>query len=488
MTPNLGKNISSVLSSLKNKEFSAVELANQYLDKIEKDQSNSFITINREWTIEQAKQSDVRISSGNALPFDGIPIAMKDLFCTKGIRTTCASKMLENFVPNYDATVVDKLRNLGAVILGKTNMDEFAMGSANVNSYFGAVISPLKAKNNNNLRLTPGGSSGGSAAAVAEDLCIFATGSDTGGSIREPASFCGAVGMKPSYGLVSRYGMIAYASSLDQGGIIAKNVEDTVVATQAIIGDDSKDMSMKKGLKIDLISNLKQSLKGKNLTLGVPKECLNDSRIAKSTLQAWHNAIDLLQKDCDCKIVEISLEKSINYGPYVYYAISTAEAFSNLARYDGIKFGHRSTKKVDNLKDFYINNRMEGFGAEVKRRIMLGAFVLSAENYEKNFIQATKIRQMICDEFSSSFEKIDAIIMPTVSDVAFSIDEPYDEIKMFMNDIFTLPVNLAGLPGISVPFGKDETSGLPIGLQVITKAFDDAKMCNIAYNLEQLNL
>ncbi|MDA9231498.1 Asp-tRNA(Asn)/Glu-tRNA(Gln) amidotransferase subunit GatA [Rickettsiales bacterium] len=470
----------NTIKGLKNKNFSSVELTKEYIKNIENNSKlNAFITTTFDLALKQAQISDQNIANNTAKELEGIPLAIKDLFCTKDVRTTSASKMLENFIPPYESTVTDKLWQAGAVMLGKTNMDEFAMGSGNLTSYFGAVINPYKKADGEDL--VPGGSSGGSAAAVAANLCVAATGSDTGGSIRQPASFTNVVGVKPTYGRCSRYGMIAFASSLDQAGFFAKNVTDSALLLKVICGYDSKDSTSMDVAVPDFDKIIKQDIKGKRI--GIAKEYRSDN-MPKEIEDMWQKGINLL-KEKGAEIIDISLPHT-KYAPAVYYVIAPAECSSNLARYDGVKYGHRTNKKDISLEELYQLSRAEGFGEEVKRRIFMGTYALSSGYYDAYYKKAQKVRNLILDDFKKAFEKVDAILTPTTPNAAFSIKDANkndDPVKMYLNDAFTIPANLAGLPAISVPFSFDK-DGLPLGLQVIGKHFDETGMFNVALALE----
>ncbi len=470
------KTIMELHNILKNKEATSLEITEDFLNKINEINTtiNAYITVCEEIAIEQAKEADEKIKNGKIDYLTGIPISIKDLICTKGIKTTCASKMLHNYIPTYNATVYEKLLEKGIVTLGKTNMDEFAMGSSNETSYFGAV------KNPHDFERVPGGSSGGSAAAVAANMCAGSLGSDTGGSIRQPASFCGVVGLKPTYGRVSRYGLVAFASSLDQIGPIAKNVEDCAILLQAISGYDEKDSTSVNIEVPDYIDNLKKEcLKG--LKIGVPQEYFIEG-INEEVRIAIENTLKVLEKE-GAQIVEISLPHT-DYAVATYYIIAPAEASSNLARYDGVKFGFRA-EKYEDLLDMYKKTRAEGFGDEVKRRIMIGTYALSSGYYDAYYLKAAKVRNLIKQDFVNAFKNVDVIMCPVAPTTAFKIGEKIDNpLEMYLNDIFTIPVNLAGLPGLSLPVGKD-SNNLPIGLQIIGNYFQENKLLNVAYNVEQ---
>ena len=471
------KSIGELQNLLRNKEVKSIEVTEQYLDKIEKlnREINAYITICEEIAIEEAKKADEKIEKGEIKSLTGIPLSIKDLICTKGIRTTCASKMLHNYIPTYNATVYEKLLQQNIVTLGKTNMDEFAMGSSNETSYFGPVRNP------HDYERVPGGSSGGSAAAVAANMCAGSLGSDTGGSIRQPASFCGVVGLKPTYGRVSRYGLVAFASSLDQIGPITKNVEDCAILLQAISGYDEKDST---SVNIE-VPNYTEGLKKeclKGLKIGVPKEYFI-SGINEEVKNCIENALKLIEKE-GAEIIEISLPHT-EYAVATYYIIAPAEASSNLARYDGVKYGYRAENYSD-LIDMYKKTRAEGFGAEVKRRIMIGTYALSAGYYDAYYLKAAKVRNLIKKDFADAFKQVDVIMCPVAPTTAFKIGEKIDNpLEMYLNDIFTIPVNLAGLPGISIPAGKD-SKNLPIGLQIIGDYFKEDRLLNVAYNVEKL--
>jgi len=473
--------IKQTLDGLKSKKFSAKELTEQYIKNIENNRHlNCFITETFEIALNQAKTADDNIAKNQMRELEGIPFGIKDLYCTKNIRTTCASKMLENFVPTYESTVTQKLFDAGISCLGKLNMDEFAMGSANANSYFGKVINPYKRKDSND-DLVAGGSSGGSASAVSANLCAGATGSDTGGSIRQPASFTNTVGVKPTYGRSSRYGMIAFASSLDQAGIFAKDVYDCAYLQKIISGYDPKDSTSVNIEVPDFAKLLKSDVKG--LKIGIPKEYRADNMPIEIE-KLWENGIALL-KQAGAEIIDISLPHT-KYAAAVYYVIAPAECSSNLARFDGVRFGYRTANKDVNIAELYQKSRAEGFGKEVKKRIMIGTYVLSAGYYDAYYKKALKVRRLIYNDFIEAFQKVDAILTPSTPSSAFSFNEMqnFDAVKIYLNDVFTVPSNLAGLPAISVPSGFDK-QGLPLGLQIITKHFDEQTMFNLAFAIEQ---
>jgi aspartyl-tRNA(Asn)/glutamyl-tRNA(Gln) amidotransferase subunit A len=475
-------NLTEALKGLKEKEFTSLELTNAFIENIEaKANLNAFITTTFDSARQQAKKADENIANNKARELEGIPLAIKDLFCTKDVRTTAGSKMLENFIPPYESTVTQKLWDAGAIMLGKTNMDEFAMGSGNITSYFGPVVNPHKAKDSD-VDLVPGGSSGGSAAAVAADLCIAATGSDTGGSIRQPAAFTNTVGVKPTYGRCSRYGMVAFASSLDQAGFFAKNVLDSALLMKVICGYDNKDSTSMKVDVPDFGKIISPDVKGKKI--GIAKEYRIDG-MPKEIDILWKKGIELL-KSKGAQIVDIELPHT-KYAPAVYYIVAPAEASSNLSRYDGVRYGHRTDKKELSLEELYQLSRAEGFGDEVKNRIFIGTYALSSGYYDAYYKKAQKVRNLILQDFNKAFEKVDAILTPTTPSAAFPIEgsaQADDPIKMYLNDAFTIPANLAGLPAISVPFGHGD-EGLPLGLQIITKHFDEKSMFDVALALEE---
>ncbi|MBU6141351.1 MAG: Asp-tRNA(Asn)/Glu-tRNA(Gln) amidotransferase subunit GatA [Proteobacteria bacterium] len=476
--------IGQTLKGLSEKKFSAVELTQSYIKNIEQNRHlNAFITESFDLALTQAKKSDEKISAGKAGDLEGIPLGIKDLFCTKNLRTTAGSKMLADFVPPYESTVTQKLLDAGSITLGKLNMDEFAMGSANTNSFFGPVINPYKRKGSDE-NLVPGGSSGGSAAAVAANLCAAATGSDTGGSIRQPASFTNTVGIKPTYGRCSRYGMIAFASSLDQAGIFAKNVYDAALLQRVISGFDVKDSTSVNLVVPQFEKLLNADIKGKKI--GIPKEYFV-AGMPEEIIQLWNRGKEALQKR-GAEIVEISLPHT-NYAAAVYYVVASAECSSNLSRFDGVRYGFRAEEENLSIEKMYEKTRAQGFGQEVKRRILTGTYVLSAGYFDAYYKKAQRVRNLIRQDFIEAFKKVDAILAPTTPSAAFSINESKtigesDPVKMYLNDVFTIPVNLAGLPAISVPAGFDK-DGLPLGLQIITKHFDEQTAFDVALALEK---
>jgi aspartyl-tRNA(Asn)/glutamyl-tRNA(Gln) amidotransferase subunit A len=470
--------LKAALDGLAAKSFSSVELTQAHVEAVEAARSlNAFVLETPEQAIEMAKASDDRRAAGSAGPLDGAPLGIKDLFCTKGVRSTAGSKIIGEFTPNYESTVTANLWRDGAVMLGKLNMDEFAMGSSNETSAWGPVVNPWRATGGN-AQLTPGGSSGGSASAVAAELCLGATATDTGGSIRQPASFTGTVGIKPTYGRCSRWGVVAFASSLDQAGPMARTVEDAAILLTSMAGHDPKDSTSLAVETPDFASFVGKSVKG--LRIGVPKEYRVDGMPAEIDA-LWEQGIAWL-KDAGCEIVEVSLPHT-KYALPAYYIVAPAEASSNLARYDGMRYGLR----VDgsNLTDTYEKSRAEGFGAEVKRRILIGTYVLSAGYYDAYYLKALKVRRRIADDFDQAFEKVDALLTPTAPSAAFSLgDKSDDPVAMYLNDIFTVTVNLAGLPGMSVPAGLD-ASGLPLGLQLIGRALDEGTLFSLGGALEK---
>jgi len=455
--------------------ISSVELVECFLDRIHRFQDlNAFITVDEEQALAQAQLSDHLRASGGSTPLTGLPIAHKDIFCTKNLRTTCGSRMLEHFWSPYDATVVDNLAKAGTILVGKTNMDEFAMGSSTENSYFGPVHNPW------DRNRVAGGSSGGSAAAVAARLAPGATGTDTGGSIRQPSSFCGLTGLKPSYGRVSRYGMVAYASSLDQGGPIAQNAEDAALLLQNMAGFDKKDSTSLNKEVPNYTAALKQPISG--LKIGIPKEFF-DTSLDESILNANLAALSEFEK-LGIELVEISLPNS-SLGIPCYYVIAPAEASSNLSRFDGVRYGYRTESYTD-LNEMYEKTRSEGFGTEVKRRIMVGTFALSAGYYDAYYRKAQQVRRIISNDFRNAFGQCDYVAGPTSPTTAFLLGEKIsDPVSMYLSDIFTISVNLAGIPAISIPVGFD-SQGLPIGLQLIGRSFDEAGLLNMAHKFQQI--
>ena len=469
------KTIAQLAAGLRNGDFSSEELTRAYLDRIARhdDSLNSFITVSEEDALQQAQAADQRLKAGDSTALTGIPVAQKDIFCTDGMLTTCGSRMLENFVAPYSATVIEKFNAAGAVMLGKTNMDEFAMGSSNETSYYGPVRNPW------NTETVPGGSSGGSAAAVAARLAPAATGTDTGGSIRQPAGLCGITGLKPTYGRVSRYGMIAFASSLDQGGPLAQTAEDAAILLGTMAGFDTRDSTSIDQAVPDYSASLNADIKG--LKIGLPKEYFNEGLDAEVG-KAVEAAIEEYKK-LGAEIVDISLPNSHLAVP-AYYVVAPAECSSNLSRFDGARFGHRCEAPQD-LEDLYKRSRGEGFGAEVKRRIMIGTYALSAGYYDAYYLKAQKVRRLISEDFKQAFEQVDVIMGPTAPSVAFKLGEKKDDpITMYLSDIYTIAVNLAGLPGMSIPAGF--VKQMPVGLQIIGNYFDEARLLNVAHRYQQV--
>lgn len=469
------KTVSELSKGLADKKFSSVELTSEYLTRIKTldKKYNSFISVTEELALEQAKKADLLISTGNNTPLTGIPLAQKDIFCTQGVKTSCGSKMLDNFISPYNATVIDNFNQQHAVMLGKTNMDEFAMGSSNETSWYGSVKNPW------NETTVPGGSSGGSAVAVAACLAAAATGTDTGGSIRQPASLCGITGLKPTYGRVSRFGMIAFASSLDQAGPMAKTALDCAMLLNTMASFDNKDSTCVNKEVPDYTATLDKDLSG--LKIGLPKEYFS-SGLNPEVEMVIQQAIKSYEK-LGAIVKEVSLPNTHLAAP-AYYIIAPSECSSNLSRYDGVRYGYRC-KDPKNLEDLYIRTRGEGFGAEVKRRILVGTYALSEGFYDAYYVKAQKIRRLISDDFKAVFNQVDVIMGPTAPTTAFKLGEKTDDpLTMYLSDIYTIAVNLAGLPGMSVPAGF--VNNLPVGLQLIGNYFDEQKLLNIAHQF-QLN-
>lgn len=469
------KTLSELSAALQAGEFSSTELTQSYLDRISSldPQINAFVTVTEQPALDAAAAADKRIAAGTAAPLTGIPLAQKDIFCTEGVKTTCGSKMLDNFISPYNATVIEHFNTAGAVMLGKTNMDEFAMGSSNETSFYGAVKNPW------DINKVPGGSSGGSAAAVAARLAPASTGTDTGGSIRQPASLCGITGLKPTYGRVSRYGMIAFASSLDQAGPMTRTAEDAALMLNCMAGFDERDSTSAQRDVPDYTVNLNDSLEG--LTIGLPKEYFGEGLDAQvgSAVEAAIREYENL----GAVVKGISLPNTHLAVP-TYYVVAPAECSSNLSRFDGVRFGYRCDDPVD-LEDLYKRSRGEGFGAEVKRRIMIGAYVLSAGYYDAYYIKAQQLRRLISDDFKRAFEEVDVIMGPTAAETAFGIGEKSDDpISMYLSDIYTIAANLAGLPGMSVPAGF--VNNMPVGLQIIGNYFDESRLLNVAHRYQQV--
>ena len=463
--------LNELVENIKNKKISSEETTKAFIDRGEKSQDlNVYITEDFTNALKKSKDFDQKPNFDLKLP--GIPMAVKDLFCTKGVKTTAGSKILSNFIPPYESTVTKNIWNEGSILLGKLNCDEFAMGSSNETSFFGNVQSPI------DKDLVPGGSSGGSASALAANLTPITIGTDTGGSIRQPASFTGTVGLKPTYGSCSRYGIVAFASSLDQAGPMSKDVKDCALLQEIISTYDEKDSTSIDFKRNEYSKELTNNIKGKKI--GIPKEYRVDG-MPKEIEDLWTKGIEYA-KDCGAEIVEISLPHT-NYALPAYYIVAPAEASSNLARYDGVKYGFRS--KGENLIDMYEKTRSKGFGSEVQRRIMIGTYVLSSGYYDAYYLKAQKVRKLIKNDFDEAYKKVDAILTPSTPSAAFKIGEKTnDPVSMYLNDIFTVPVNLAGLPAISIPAGVD-IKGYPLGLQIIGKAFDEQNILNIAYAMEE---
>jgi aspartyl-tRNA(Asn)/glutamyl-tRNA(Gln) amidotransferase subunit A len=468
------KTVAELSAALRRKEISSVELTRGFLERIDKYRElNAFITVQAERSLAQAEAADERIARGEAGALTGIPIAQKDIFCADGWLTTCGSKILSNFVAPYDATTIDKFNKAGAVCLGKTNMDEFAMGSSNETSYYGVVKNPW------NTAAVPGGSSGGSAAAVAARLAPAATGTDTGGSIRQPASLTNLTGLKPSYGRVSRYGMIAFASSLDQGGPMCRTAEDAALMLNVMAGFDPRDSTSVDEPVPDYTQSLNNDIKG--LRIGLPREYFSKG-LSAEVAKVIETAIAEYKK-LGAQVVEVSLPNSQLAIP-CYYVLAPAEASSNLSRFDGARYGYRAKGYTD-LLDMYCKTRAEGFGAEVKRRIMIGTYALSAGYYDAYYLKAQKLRRLIAEDFRKAFESCDVIMGPTAPTTAFKIGEKSDDpVAMYLSDIYTISVNLAGLPGMSIPAGF-APDGLPVGLQLVGRYFDEARLLNVAHRYQQ---
>jgi len=471
MSDITSQSLSSLVKNIKEKKLSSEEVTTAFVNRSEKSKElNSYITEDFSNAIDKAKKFDEKPNLDLKLP--GIPMAVKDLFCTKDIRTTAGSKILENFIPTYESTVTQNIWNEGAILLGKLNCDEFAMGSSNETSFYGNVQNPI------DKGLVPGGSSGGSAAAVSGQLTPITIGTDTGGSIRQPASFTGTVGLKPTYGSCSRYGIVAFASSLDQAGPMSQNVEDCALLQEVISTYDNKDSTSIDFKRDQYSKNLTRDIKGKKI--GIPKEYRVDG-MPKEIEELWKKGIEYA-KDCGAEIIDISLPNT-GYALPTYYIVAPAEASSNLARYDGVKYGFRA--KGENLIDMYEKTRSEGFGPEVQRRIMIGTYVLSSGYYDAYYLKAQKVRKLIKNDFDEAYKKVDAILTPSTPSSAFKIGEKKnDPVSMYLNDIFTVPVNLAGLPAISIPAGHD-ARGYPLGLQIIGKAFKEQEVLNLAYAMEE---
>lgn len=472
--------IAEALNGLAAKKFSSTELVEAHLKQMEKHKAlNAYVLETPEIARQLAAQSDARIAKSDMRKLEGIPIGVKDLFCTKGVRTTSCSKILSNFVPTYESTVSGNVSSHGTIMLGKTNMDEFAMGSSNMTSYFGNVISPWKGMNGEDL--TPGGSSGGSSAAVSSFMAMATLGSDTGGSVRQPAAFTGLVGVKPTYGRCSRYGMIAFASSLDQAGVFTRTVEDSALMLEAMMGFDPKDSTSLDAPVPELRSATTSSIKG--MKIGVPYDLMKQKGISEEIITMWNDSIEILKAE-GAEIIDISLPNS-KYALPVYYVIAPAEASSNLSRYDGVRYGLRIEKESMNLDEMYELTRSEGFGNEVKRRIMIGTYVLSSGFIDAYYTKAQRVRRLIANDFKTAFANVEAILMPTAPTEAFALSVKQDNpVTMYLNDIFTIPSSLAGLPCMSVPAAMSKNN-LPLGMQVITDKMDEYNMLKVAAAIEK---
>ncbi len=476
------KSVTELSAMLQAGEVSSVELTRYFLDRIKSgdEKLNCFITVCEDEALAQAKESDEKLKSGNAPALTGVPIAHKDIFCTNGVKTSCGSKMLDNFISPYDATVVTNMRNAGVVMLGKTNMDEFAMGSSNETSYYGAVKNPW------NLKAVPGGSSGGSAAAVGARLAPASTGTDTGGSIRQPAAFCGITGMKPTYGRVSRFGMIAFASSLDQAGPMGQSASDCALLLNAMAGFDEKDSTSIEKEVPDYSADLDKPLDG--LRIGLPKEYFahSDSGMDAGVEAVINTALDQY-KAMGAELIEIELPNSGLSVP-VYYVVAPAECSTNLSRFDGVRYGYRCEDPKD-LNDLYTRSRGEAFGEEVQRRIMVGTYALSSGYYDAYYLKAQQLRHLISDDFTKAYEKVDVIMAPATPETAFNLGEKTDDpISMYLSDIYTIAVNLAGIPAMSIPVGfagTDSGESMPVGMQIIGNHFEEARLLNVAHKYQQ---
>lgn len=468
------KTIPELAAGLRSGAFSSLELTQHFLDRItQQAELNAYITVTEENALQAAKVADIKIAQGDNNLLTGIPMAQKDIFCTQGIKTSCGSKMLDNFFAPYNATVVEKLAAAGTVMLGKLNMDEFAMGSSNENSYYGPVKNPW------DLTAVPGGSSGGSAAAVAAGLAVCATGTDTGGSIRQPAAHCGITGLKPTYGRVSRYGMIAYASSLDQGGPMARSAEDAAILLQAMAGFDAKDSTSVDCPVPDYCAGLNDDLQG--LTIGLPKEFFSEG-LDSSVAAIIDTAIKEYQK-LGAQVKEISIP-NLNMAISAYYVIASAECSANLSRYDGVRFGYRCQNPVD-LTDLYVRSRGEAFGKEAKRRILMGTYALSAGYYDAYYLKAQQVRRLITDDFKRALQAVDVIMGPVTPTVAFALGEKVNNpVEMYLSDIYTIAINLAGLPAMSIPAGFVQNK--PVGLQIIGNYFAEGRLLNVAHQYQKI--
>mgnify|MGYP001127195105 CR=1 FL=1 len=478
MTDLIKLSITGALDGLREKKFTASELTEAHIKQAQNVQHlNSYITETFDSARSLAKAADANYANGTARKLEGIPVAVKDLFCTNGVKTTAGSKMLSNFVPSYDSTVSKNIADCGTIMLGKTNMDEFAMGSGNITSYFG---NPWKADGSDE-DLVPGGSSGGSAASVSSFTSMAALGSDTGGSVRQPAAFTGTVGIKPTYGRCSRWGMVAFSSSLDQAGIFTRNVTDSALMLEAMMGFDEKDSTSIDHSVPELVSAASKSIKG--MRVGVPTDLMELDGVNKEVITMWQNSIQMM-KDEGAEIVNITLPHA-KYALSVYYVIAPAEASSNLSRYDGVRYGHRTDKKGLSLDEMYAQTRTEGFGEEVKRRIMIGTYVLSSSNMDAYYLKAQKVRRLIANDFKDAYQKVDVVLLPSAPTAAFGLNENQsDPITMYLNDIFAIPASLAGLPCSSVP-AAISLAGLPMGMQMVAPAMDEYNLIRASAAIER---
>jgi aspartyl-tRNA(Asn)/glutamyl-tRNA(Gln) amidotransferase subunit A len=481
MTDLIKLTIAEAIAKLKNKEITSSELVEAHIEQAEANKNlNAFVTETFDTARQKAKEADQKIMQGEARALEGIPVGVKDLFCTEGVRTTAGSKMLADFVPQYESTVSQNIANHGTINLGKLNMDEFAMGSSNMTSYFGNVINPWRAKDSKD-DLVPGGSSGGSAVAVAGFMSMATLGSDTGGSVRQPAAFSGIVGIKPTYGRCSRYGMVAFASSLDQAGVFTRSVKDGALMLEAMMGFDEKDSTSVNLPVGELSSAVDKPVKG--LRVGIPRDFMEAEGVSPEILKMWNESINNLKAQ-GIEFCDISL-KHAKYALPTYYIIAPAEASSNLSRYDGVRFGLRVEQEGMSLDEMYEMTRSAGFGDEVKRRIMIGSYLLSAGFFDAYYTKAQKLRRLISNDFNISFEKVDAILLPSAPTAAFAINDVSDDpVAMYLNDLFTIPASLAGLPCMSVPAALND-KGLPLGMQIIGKPFDEYTMLQVASALER---
>ncbi|MGC0372475.1 MAG: hypothetical protein DGJ47_001189 [Rickettsiaceae bacterium] len=479
---NLNKlSITEAIKGLKNKEFSCENLVEDHIKQIEKNQKlNCYITETFDLARELASKSDQNYKNGVNRPLEGIPVGVKDLFCTKGFKTTSGSKMLHNFVPSYESTVSGNIAKDGSIMLGKLNMDEFAMGSSNTTSYYGNVISPWK-EQGSDKEIVPGGSSGGSSAAVSAFCAMATLGSDTGGSVRQPASFTGTVGIKPSYGRCSRWGMVAFASSLDQAGIFTRTVADSALMLESMMGFDPKDSTSANQPVPELVSATTKSVKG--MKVGIPIDLMKIEGVNPEIIKMWEDSIEMMKND-GAEIVNITLPHA-KYALPVYYVIAPAEASANLARYDGVRYGYRTEENCSSLDEMYAKTRSEGFGEEVKRRLMVGAYVLSSSHMDAYYLKAQKVRRLIANDFKNAYEKVDVIMLPATPSAAFGIeDNQSDPLTMYLNDIFTIPASLAGLPCSSIPAALN-SKNLPLGMQLVAPAFDEYNLIKASSVIER---